>query len=135
MRRTVRGFALSIGMKKLLSVKTKGREKVMKGYKALLQDDKGYYTNGGKEDKRIDWRVGKRVTIEGELKLCENGIHFFRHLAFAIDYLETGNAIAEIEVHGNIVEDTHKACTNDIKIVRIIPVEEIKAQIDEKNNG
>lgn len=68
------------------------------------------------------------------MKLCENGIHFFKHLVFALDYFVKGNEVAEVEV-GDYISDTFKACTNKCTIIRIIPYSELQSLIDNKNNS
>ena len=90
----------------------------MKGYKAFKKDSKGMYTDGMGKGTKIYWKKGDRKKLPGELKLCNNGFHFFVNLCFAIDYLRPGNVIYEIAAHGDIVQDTFKACTNDIEIVK-----------------
>jgi len=106
----------------------------IKGYKAVRKDKNGYYTDGMENNKKIYWKKGKKVKIDGELELCENGIHFFRHLCFAVNYFGDQTRIFEIEVIGDIIEDTCKACTNHIKIGRLIPKSEIEQKIDMNSN-
>jgi hypothetical protein len=104
----------------------------VEGYKAFKKDKKGIYTDGMGNKERTYWKKGDRKTLEGDLQLCSNGYHFFTSLCFAINYLEEENEIYKIIAHGEIIQDTFKACTNSIEIREKITKEEIKRII--KNN-
>jgi hypothetical protein len=107
----------------------------MKGYKAFKKDLKGMYTDGMGNAPKLYWKKGDRKTIDSKPILCQTGYHFFTSLCFAIDYLEHSNIIYEVRAHGNIVQDTFKAATNDIEIVRRVTKKELKCIIDNKNNS
>ncbi len=106
------------------------------GYKALKIDNDGnYYTNGNDYGNKIIWKKGTRIKIKNDLKLCKNGIHFFKHLCFAVNYFYTNNPVAKVKIYGEIIEDTHKCCTNDLEIITILSKKEIKKQLDKNNNS
>lgn len=95
------------------------------GYKAVKKDKHGYYTDGMGRGTKTYYKLGKKYVVEGEPILCENGIHFFRHYCFALDYLEAGNAILKVESFGDVQEDTEKCVTNKIKIIELDYEEEV----------
>jgi hypothetical protein len=107
----------------------------IRGYKAFKRDGKKMYTDGNGNAENLYWTVGEGKELEQLPVMCENGFHFFRHLCFAIDYLENGNAICEIEASGDILEDSHKLITNKIKIIRVVSKKEISKTVDKKNNA
>jgi hypothetical protein len=78
------------------------------GYKAFKTDGAGIYTDGNGNSERHYFEVGKIYEIDGDIELCKKGFHFFRHYCFAIDYLETNNAIYKIKSLGNVQEVLHK---------------------------
>jgi len=103
----------------------------MKGYKVT---DKNYKCR----DMLIE--AGKEYTIEGELKLFENGIHFCVKAEKCFDYykLDSNNHIFEIDAIGDCIGDIKdKMCTNRIKIIREIPWNELMLMINNgiENNG
>jgi hypothetical protein len=100
------------------------------GFKAVKKDEKGYYTDGLGNAKKMYFELGKEYEVNGEPVLCKNGIHFFRHYCFALDYLQQGNVILKIESIGEVQEDTEKCVTNKIKILEL----DYKEDVDDKNN-
>lgn len=112
------------------------KEKII-GYKAVEKDEKGYFTDGMRNSEKFYFEVGKTYSIKGEPVLCKNGIHFFRHYCFALDYLEEGNSICKIESLGDVQEDTEKCVTNKIKILEIGCKEEVdnNSNSGDKNSG
>ena len=107
------------------------KEKVI-GYKALKKDKNGYYTDGMNNVEKFYFEVDKTYEVKGELKLRKNGLHFFRHYCFAIDYLEKDNVICKVESLGDVIEDTEKCVTNKLKILEIEYSEEVD---DHRNSG
>ena len=61
---------------------------------------------------------GERNSVQGNLKLCKNGIHYCANLFEIFNYyygeLDTDMAIYEIEVGGKVIKDQYssKCCTN-----------------------
>ncbi len=112
----------------------KNHSESIKGYKAVKRDSKGYYTDGMGNAEKVYFKKGQTVEVKGAPVLCENGIHFFRNIALAIDYLENGNAIIEVESIGDIQEDTEKAVTNKIKIGSKVTLRQLKSIFDNPEN-
>ena len=109
----------------------KNHSESVKGYKAVKRDDKGFYTDGMGNGEKTYFKKGQIVEVEGIPKLCKNGIHFFRNIAIAVDYLESGNAIFEVESLGDIQEDTEKCVTNKIKIGSKVTLKQLKEIFDD----
>ena len=112
----------------------------MKAVKAFTKHPtkKGVYCTGGiGGSKYTEWRVGDEVKIDGELVLCNNGIHFFRKedLCFGVGFFGEGTVFCEVEILGDIEKDTFKQCTNHIKIARYIPKKKWSKQIDINYNS
>ena len=94
-------------------------EKII-GYKAVKTDDDGrYYTDGMGNGQRVYFKIGEECAVQGEPKLCVNGLHFFRHYCFALDYLQEGNVILKIETMGEVEEDTEKCVTNRLTVLAV----------------
>jgi len=109
----------------------KNHSENVKGYKAVKKDGKGFYTDGLGSGKKTYFKKGAIVKVEGEPVLCKNGIHFFRNIGIAVDYLEKNNAIFEVESLGNVQEDTGKSVTNKIKIGNKITLKQLKGIFDD----
>ena len=113
----------------------KNHSENIKGYKAMKKDSGGYYTDGMGRGKKTYFKKGQIVEVSGEPILCQNGIHFFRHMVFAINFFENGNPIWEVESLGNVQEDTEKCMTTKIKIIRKLTNKDIISIIDDTNNS
>jgi hypothetical protein len=101
----------------------------MKGYKITNPD----YTCLGKL-----YEVGKEYSIDGNLKLCSNGIHFCVKPEKCFDYysFDSKNHIFEIDAIGNIIGDENdKMCTNKIVIVKEILWMDLMLLINKGNNN
>ena len=71
--------------------------------------------------------VGNEYSVEGDLVLCKNGLHFCRKLSNCFSYynFNNENKVFEIEVLGDIIGDPEeKECSNKIKIIRELTWEE-----------
>ena len=101
----------------------------MKGYKAFNSD----WTCRG-----FQYRVGETYEMNSEPKICRTGFHLcknpvdcFRHYGFWEDC-----KIAEIEALGEISEQhteyDSKCCTNKIKIVKELSLQDAKIEIENK---
>jgi hypothetical protein len=102
-----------------------------KGYKAF---NKGLICRG------FQFEEGKEYSVEGEPVLCENGFHFCKDLVLTLEYYPDfeKNEYAEVEAVGDIVYEEptqHKCCTNRIRIVRVIPREELLKMVDGHGNS
>lgn len=109
----------------------KNHEEKIIGYKAVKKDKNGYYTDGIGNAPKIYFELGKEYAVTGSPALCKNGIHFFRHYCFALDYLEAGNVILKVKSLGKVQEDTEKCVTDKIKIIEL----DYEEEIDDKNNS
>ena len=104
----------------------------MKGYKGFDKDLKC---------KGFQYEIGKEFKFDGEIVICEKGFHFCKELIDVMDFYDTknGNRFCEIEATGEILEDDEnkKYCTNKIKIIKEIPIEEVlkKVNIGNYNTG
>ena len=91
----------------------------MKGYKALNMDMSSAYGD-------MSYEIGKKYTITGKLKMCENGFHFCKYLEdIENHYTITESRIFEIEVEGKIIDEGTKSCTESIALIRELSKEEI----------
>lgn len=61
---------------------------------------------------------------EGELEICEHGMHFCQTAAACFNYygFDSKNKVAEVIAYGDVITDGNKLCTNKLEIVREIPV-------------
>lgn len=89
----------------------------MRGYKAFNSD----WTC-----RDFQYKVGETYTLDGELSICKNGFHFCERLIDCYSFYWFGNFphIAEVEALGDIRTGENKNCTNKIKIIREIPIDE-----------
>ena len=91
---------------------------------------KGFHVNEKNElvCRDMVFRVGETVEVGGELKLCENGIHFCWNLNDINEYYNLRDSvICEVEILGDILnqEDMNKSCTNKLKVLRMLTKEEV----------
>ena len=104
----------------------------MKGYKGFDKDLKC---------KGFQYEVGKEFELDGEIKICERGFHFCKELIDVMNFydIKNGNRFCEIEATGEITEDNEhkKYCTNKIKIIKEIPIEEVLKEVNSgyRNSG
>ena len=82
------------------------------------------------DDKWLRWgtqevcKVGKTYTCEGELKLCENGMHGSRKIMDALGYAP-GNICCKVEIWGEVKEENDKLVGRNRKILKMINAEKI----------
>lgn len=91
---------------------------------------KGFNVNSNNElvCRDMIFRVGEIASVDGELKLCKNGIHYCWNLNDIDGYYDLRNSvICEVEILGDIVnqEDMKKSCTNRLKVLRILTKEDV----------
>ena len=92
----------------------------MKGYKALNMDMSSAYSS-------MVYEIGKKYTITGESKMCENGFHFCKYLEdIENHYTITKSRIFEVETEGEIIDEGTKSCTESITLIRELSKEEIR---------
>jgi len=113
-------------------------EKVTIGVKAFWKKDGKYYSGGIVGNaKEIEWKIGETKEVKGNIKLCENGFHFFRKkdACFAIDFYSPRETyICEVEVYGDIEYDTYKRIGKKMKLIRDI-TKEVLNNIDNNHNS
>jgi len=92
----------------------------MKGYKALDKDMQAIYGNG------MQFELGKKYTVKGEVFLCRNGFHFCKKIEYLDSYYDIGDSrIFEIETYGKIKKKHQKYAAEGIKLIRELTGEEI----------
>ena len=93
----------------------------MKGYKAFLSD---MTTKHG--DNTV-YEVGKTYTVEGEVKICENGYHFCKKCVDVYDYYSKPCRICEVSVTGAVQTQGNKSVGRKLKILRELTADEISS--------
>ena len=93
----------------------------MKGYKAFLPD---MTTLHG--DDTV-YEVGKTYTVEGEVKICENGYHFCKKCVDVYDYYSKPCRICEVSVTGAVQTQGNKSVDRKLKILRELTADEINS--------
>ena len=93
----------------------------MKGYKAFLSD---MTTKHG--DNTV-YEVGKTYTVEGEVKICENGYHFCKKCVDVYDYYSKPCRICEVNVTGAVQTQGNKSVGRRLKILRELTADEISS--------
>ena len=103
----------------------------MKGYKAFLSD---MTTRHG--DNTV-YEVGKTYTVEGEVKICENGYHFCKKCADVYDYYSKPCRICEVSVTGAVQTQGNKSVGRKLKILRELTADEISSLCNsgDRNSG
>ena len=74
------------------------------------------------------YKVGRIEKIKGDLKICENGMHFCIKLANCFNYYEFNprNKVAEVLIMGDVINDeSDKGCTNKLKVLREVSWQEV----------
>ena len=103
----------------------------MKGYKAFLSD---MTTKHG--DNTV-YEVGKTYTVEGEVKICENGYHFCKKCVDVYDYYSKPCRICEVSVTGAVQTQGNKSVGRRLKILRELTADEISSLCNsgDRNSG
>lgn len=85
----------------------------------------------------FQYEVGKTYEIEGELKICKNGFHFCENIVDTAAYYDFNDntQYCRVEAVGKIVQEGTKYCTDKIRIIEIIPFDEIEKHLDNRNNS
>ena len=106
-------------------------------YKGFDVDDDGNLSCIGRV-----YKVGEVATQDGDLLICENGIHFCRklkdvHRFYRLD--DEDVAVCEVEILGDVVDwgDGTKSCTNRLRVLRRLSEDEIfeKVNMGRDNKG
>jgi hypothetical protein len=93
----------------------------MKGYKAFLPN---MTTQHG--DDTV-YEVGKTYTVEGEIKICENGYHFCKKCVDVYDYYSKPCRICEVSVTGAVQTQGNKSVGRKLKILRELTTDKISS--------
>lgn len=101
----------------------------MKGYKAFLPD---MMTQHG--DDTV-YEVGKTYTVEGEIKICENGYHFCKKCVDVYDYYNKPCRICEVNVTGAVQTQGNKSVGRRLKILRELTADEISSLCNSGNRN
>ena len=101
----------------------------MKGYKAFLSD---MTTMHG--DNTV-YEVGKTYTVEGEVKICENGYHFCKKCVDVYDYYSKPCRICEVSVTGAVQTQGNKSVGRRLKILRELTADEISSLCNSGNRN
>ena len=99
----------------------------MKGYKAFLPD---MTTKHG--DNTV-YEVGKTYTVEGEIKICENGYHFCKKCVDVYDHYSKSCRICEVSVTGAVQTQGNKSVGRKLKILRELTADEISSLCNSGN--
>ena len=103
----------------------------MRGYKAFLSD---MTTRHG--DNTV-YEVGKTYTVEGEVRICENGYHFCKKCVDVYDYYSKPCRICEVNVTGAVQTQGNKSVGRRLKILRELTADEISSLCNsgDRNSG
>lgn len=101
----------------------------MMGYKAF---------NFGMTCRGFKYEIGKTYKIEGKLEMCKNGFHFCKNIVDTVAYgyqLGDDNIYCKVEAIGTVHKMGTKYCTDEIKIIEVVPWSEIERILDNKINS
>ena len=101
--------------------------KGIKGYKVFNPD----WTCRG-----FQYEVGKTFKYDGNIKICGAGFHFCQKASDCFSYYDfnSKNKVAEVLATGLVETENYKSVTDEIKIIREIPWEEVLTIVNEGNN-
>ena len=99
----------------------------MKGYKAFLSD------MTTKHGDNTMYEVGKTYTVEGEVRICENGYHFCKKCVDVYDYYSKPCRICEVSVTGAVQTQGNKSVGRRLKILRELTADEISSLCNSGN--
>ena len=100
---------------------------IIKGYKVFNPD----WTCRG-----FQYEVGKTFKHDGNIEMCGAGFHFCQKASDCFDYyrFDSQNKVAEVEAIGLVKTRDNKSVTDEIKIVREIPWQELLTIVNEGND-
>nr|DAO16150.1 MAG TPA: Pre-mRNA-splicing factor spp42, Pre-mRNA-splicing factor, U2/U5/U6, Lariat, RNA BINDING [Caudoviricetes sp.] len=83
------------------------------------------------------YEVGKTYTVEGEVKICENGYHFCKKCVDVYDYYSKPCRICEVNVTGAVQTQGNKSVGRKLKILRELTADEISSlwNSGDRNSG
>ena len=99
----------------------------MKGYKG---------TDQNMRCRGMQYEVGKTFHADGEIEVCDNGLHFCENLKDVFDYYEhNGNRFFEVEASGTIRTVGNKSAASELTIIRELTDIEINRTVYGYGNG
>ena len=85
----------------------------MRGYKGMTKD---------MTCRNMQFEVGKTYHVDGEIKLCKNGLHFCQNLTDVFRYYQkdevVGHRFFEVETNKPVLSDGVKSVTAELTILR-----------------
>ena len=92
-------------------------------------DEHGPYLNNSDKRRPI---VDETVTLDGEIVLCEHGLHASPRIIDALGYCPNGPVVlCEVTLGGTIVTDNDKSAASERTIIRMLEPEQTKAMLRE----
>ena len=73
------------------------------------------------ENGVMQWSIGEWRRVEGELSLCNNGLHACREPMQSLSYV-FGERWFSAEARGEILEEGDKFCAREMRLVKEIPI-------------
>ena len=73
------------------------------------------------ENGVMQWSIGEWRRVEGELSLCNNGLHACREPTQSLSYV-FGERWFSAEARGEILEEGDKFCAREMRLVKEIPI-------------
>ena len=77
------------------------------------------------QNGNIQWKIGEWVKYDGELKLCNGGLHACFNPTDSLDNIY-GSRWFLAETRGIILEDENKFCATEMRLVKEIPLKVIQ---------
>ena len=82
----------------------------MKGYKGM---------DASMRCRGMQYEVGKSYHVNGEIEVCQNGLHFCKRLGDVFDhYKRDGNRFFEVEASGTVRTERRKSAASDLIVIR-----------------
>ena len=99
----------------------------MKGYKG---------TNKDMTCRGMQYEIGKTYHVDGEIKLCRNGLHFCEKLQDVFDFYPKDTSLYfEVKTDALVIKGDKKCVTSNLTIVKEVPEIEINRIYHSYSNG
>ena len=87
--------------------------------------------------KDFQYEVGQTYKFDGKVEICECGFHFCDMPLAVFEFYSPANSrFALVEAVGNIINDDenkHKFCTDELKIIKELTLDELIAAVPKEN--